>query len=81
LAGILYIMPILFPLVLLVSLYGIYILYLGLPIMMETPKDKVLGYLIVTLLVAFLINIIVGFIVNAIVAPFYITDVMGGIMR
>jgi hypothetical protein len=79
LAGILYIMPILSPLVLLISLYGIYILYLGLPIMMETPKDKVLGYLIVTILVVFLISVIVGFIVNAIVAPFYIMDIMGEI--
>jgi hypothetical protein len=79
LAGILYIIPPLSPLVLLISLYGIYILYLGLPIMMETPKDKVLGYLIVTILAVFLISVIVGFIVNAIVAPFYIMDIMGGI--
>jgi len=79
LAGILYIIPPLSPLVLLVSLYGIYILYVGLPIMMETPKDKVLGYLIVTILAVFLISVIVGFIVNAIVAPFYIMDIMGEI--
>jgi hypothetical protein len=79
LAGILYIIPPLSPLVLLISLYGIYILYVGLPIMMETPKDKVLGYLIVTILAVFLISVIVGFIVNAIVAPFYIMDIMGEI--
>ena len=46
---------------------------------METPKDKVLGYLIVTILAVFLISVIVGFIVNAIVAPFYIMDIMGEI--
>jgi hypothetical protein len=48
LAGILYILPgWLWPVVLLAGLYGLYILYLGLPILMGTPQDQQLPYMIV----------------------------------
>ncbi len=49
LAGILYIIPPLAILVFLASLYGLYILYLGIPVFMETPEDKRLIYLIVSI--------------------------------
>jgi hypothetical protein len=64
-AGILMIIPALSPLAVLLSLYSLYLFYLGLPIMMETPKDKALGYFIVTILVSIVVFILIGVISNA----------------
>jgi len=61
-AGILYIFPLIGILVLLAALYGLYILYLGLPIFMETPKDQQIIYLIIGIIVF----IVVMFVVYAI---------------
>jgi hypothetical protein len=55
-AGIVNILPMFSPLVVLVGLYAIYILYLGLPKMMETPADKVVPYLIVSAAVLILVS-------------------------
>ena len=44
------------------SLYGIYLLYLGLPNMMKTPEDKRVVYTIVALVVNFLVMIVLGMI-------------------
>jgi uncharacterized membrane protein len=68
-AGILYIFPALSILVMLASLYGLYILYLGFdcPIM-ETPKDKVLGYLVISIIVVIVLTVIFGLIVGGIYA-------------
>jgi hypothetical protein len=55
-AGILDIIPALSPLVILASLYGLYILYLGLAApLLDTPREKVIGYFIVSLVVAIVI--------------------------
>ncbi len=70
-AGILYIFPVLGILVLLASLYGLYLMYLGMPVMMYTPKEKVIGYMIVAIIVIFVINIIVGAIAGGILAATY----------
>lgn len=64
-AGILHIIPYLGTLVILGSLYGIYLLYLALATpLLETPKEKVVPYLVVTFIVAavllFLVSIILG---------------------
>ncbi len=67
-AGILYIFPVLGILVLLISLYGLYLMYLGMPVMMSTPKEKVIGYMIVAIIVMFIINIIIGAIAGVILA-------------
>lgn len=45
------------------GLYGIYLLYLGLPATMKAPKEKAIGYTIVTIIAA----IVLGAIVSAIV--------------
>ncbi len=67
--GIFYIIPMLSILTLLCSLYGLYILYLGIPVLMETPKDKVLIYTIaiiaVTIVISFIIGAIIGGIMGA----------------
>jgi hypothetical protein len=49
-------------------LYGLYIMYLGLPILMNTPKDKVIGYVIVTVIAAIVVYAIIGAIIGAVIA-------------
>jgi Yip1 domain len=49
------------------GIYSLYLLYLGLPILMKTPQDKVLGYFIVTLIVAIVVLGVIGAICNRIV--------------
>ena len=64
-AGILTIIPSLGPLAMLASLYSLYLFYLGLPILMDTPPDKVLGYVIVTILVSVLVWVVIGSLTGA----------------
>ncbi len=64
-AGIFYIIPSLSFLVLLAALYGIYLFYLGLPSLMDTPKEKSLRYVIVVIVVTIVFNIAIGVIVGA----------------
>jgi hypothetical protein len=66
-AGVLYIIPGLWVLGVLASLYGLYILYLGFDTpMMETPKDKVPGYLGVSILVAIGLYVVVNWFLTVI---------------
>ena len=75
LAGILYVYPPLAILAFLAGLYGLYILYLGIPVLMETPADKRLIYLIVSIIVYIVIMAVVGWITSAVmwgmVGPFH----------
>lgn len=66
LAGILYIYPPLSILAFLAGLYGLYILYLGIPVLMETPEDKRLIYLIVSIVVYLVIMAVVGWITSTV---------------
>jgi hypothetical protein len=65
-AGVLHIIPLLGVLVLLAALYGIYLCYLGLPVLMKTPQDKVIIYMIVSVVVIILVSIVLGVIGGAI---------------
>jgi len=65
-AGIFYIFPSLGILALLGGLYGIYILYLGFPILMGTPQDKTVVYTVATLVAVIIVSVIVGYIATAI---------------
>lgn len=68
-AGVLYIIPFLGILVILASLYGIYILYLGFVTpLMNTPKEKAVGYLIVSIVVVMVLMVVVSIILGAIFA-------------
>lgn len=42
------------------GLYGIYLLWIGLPVMMKTPEDKRLVYIIASVVVMLLVSLIVG---------------------
>jgi hypothetical protein len=48
------------------GLYGLYLIYLGLPHVMKTPADKVVTYMVITILVLIGIYIVVGMIFAAI---------------
>lgn len=59
--GIVTIIPDLSPLTIL-GLYSFYLLYLGLPHLMECPPEKALGYTIVTIVVLIVVWIVIGII-------------------
>lgn len=68
-AGVLYIIPALSILVGLAGLYGLYILYLGFQApMMETPKEKVMSYFLVSLVVMVVLWLVIGLIIGSVFA-------------
>jgi len=70
-AGILMIIPALGILVLLISLYSFYLLYVGLPIMMDTPKAKQVGYFVVILIIMIVVYFVIGAIAGAVMTAFW----------
>lgn len=66
LAGILNLFPALSVLVVIASLYGVYLLYLGLPVVKKTPADKVVVYLVVTVVVLIVIYLVIGAILGSV---------------
>ena len=58
LAGVFAILPAMMILQLL-GLYSFYLLYLGLPLLMETPEDKTLPYFAVIVITAIVINVLI----------------------
>jgi hypothetical protein len=56
-------------------LYGLYILYLGMPIILNTPKDRVITYLIVTIVVTFIVDIVIGVIIGAVAAALFLASI------
>ena len=60
LGGIFHMIPGLGILGILASLYGIFLLYLGLPRLMKCPEDKAIGYTAVIVVVAIVVFIVVG---------------------
>ena len=59
-AGILHLIPALGALALIASVYGLYLLYLGLPVLMKAPKEKAVGYTVVVVLCAIVLSIVLG---------------------
>jgi len=58
--GLLGIIPMLGRLGMLFGIYGLYLIYLGLPHTMKTPADKVITYMVITILALIVIYVIVG---------------------
>ncbi|HLK90605.1 MAG TPA: Yip1 family protein [Polyangia bacterium] len=48
------------------GLYGIYLFYLGLPILMKSPKEKSAGYTVVVILCAIVLYVVIGAVVGAV---------------
>ncbi len=70
-AGILNIIPALGILVLLLSLYTFYLLFIGMPVMMETPKEKLGGYFVVTLIIMIVVYFVVGGVSGAVMTAMW----------
>ena len=67
LAGALNVIPVLGMLAFIGALYSIYLFYLGLPVMMKTPQDKVIPYMVVAALVVIVLTVVVGLITGALI--------------
>ena len=50
------------------SIYGIYLLYLGLPHTMRNPPEKSVGYTVVIIIIGFVLSLVIGAIVGGITA-------------
>lgn len=61
-------------LIMLISLYAIYLLAVGMPILKGTPKDKVVGYVALTIIAMILIGIVVALIFTAILGLFFVSS-------
>jgi hypothetical protein len=59
-AGVLYILLYLAPLILVAVLYAVYLYYLGLTPMMKTPPDNVVPFMVVSAIVLLLINVLLA---------------------
>lgn len=64
LIGIISIFPAASPVIFLGGLYGLYILYLGIPILMKTPKDQQIPYLIIGIIVYFIVMVIIWWLIG-----------------
>ncbi len=69
--GLFQILPVIAFLGTILSLYGLYILYLGMPKLKNTPAEKHLGYFVVTLIVLIAVYIVLGIILSAIMQPMF----------
>lgn len=59
-AGVLQILPMLAPITLLASLYGIYELYLGLPVLMKVPQERAILYAAAIVVATLIIGIVLS---------------------
>jgi uncharacterized membrane protein len=66
LAGVLDLVPPLAVLILIAALYGLYLFYVGLPIVMHTPADKVIPYIAVSAIAVIVAMVVAGFFASAI---------------
>jgi len=66
-AGIFYIVPVLGVLTFIAAIYGLYLLYLGVPHTMKTPPDKVVVYMVVSIIALIIVYFILMAILTAIV--------------
>lgn len=55
------------------GIYSLFLLYLGLPVLMKSPKEKALGYTAVVLIV----GIIISFVIGAVASRFIASPAMG----
>lgn len=69
-AGIFGLIPQLAWLALIGGLYGLYLLYLGLPVLMKVPADKAVGYIVATIVAAIVVYLVVGMIAASLIGAF-----------
>ena len=61
------------------GLYSIYLLWIGITPMMETPENKKVGYVIVSALIIIVVNILIGLILGFILLSFFVAPAVSGI--
>lgn len=66
-------------LIMLIGLYAIYLFAVGMPIIKKTPKEKVVGYVVVTIIALIVISIVIGLILTAIMGVFFATSMGMGL--
>jgi hypothetical protein len=69
-AGILSIVPVLGMLAFLGGIYGLYLMYLGLPHTMKTPQNKIIGYVVVSIVGVIVIYWIITLLLTSIILSF-----------
>lgn len=74
-AGVLNLVPMLAVLIIFAAIYSVYLFYLGVPVLMKTPQEKVIPYMVVSVLVI----IVVWFVIGAILALAGGAATVGGI--
>jgi hypothetical protein len=70
-AGVLRLVPVLGLLGILAALYAIYLFYLGVPVLMKTPTDQVIPYMVVSAIVMIVLFVVMGAITAAITGAMY----------
>jgi hypothetical protein len=65
-AGVLNLIPPLAVLIVIAALYALYLFYVGLPVVMHTPPDKVIPYMAVSAIAVILVMIVFGMFASAI---------------
>jgi len=63
------------------SLYGLYLLYMGLAPLMKTAEDKKVGYLLVSIVVLIVVYIVLGIIISAIIMGIFGLSMLEAIMK
>ena len=56
----------------LIGLYAIYLLAVGMPILKGTPKEKVVGYVVLTIVAMIVISLLVALVLGAILGLFFV---------
>lgn len=70
--GVVYLVLVLWPLIVIAGLYGIYLFYLGLPPVMRTPHEQVVPFMVIAALAVLVVNIVLRFAIAAIGIPTYL---------
>ncbi len=68
-AGVVFILPTLSVVIWFFSIYCLYLLYLGIEALKEPPKDKMVGYFVVIIIVSIVVQSVAYFLVRAITFP------------
>ena len=55
-----------------IGLYAIYLLAVGMPVLKKTPKDKVVGYVALTIVAMIVIGIVLALVLAAIFGLFFV---------
>jgi hypothetical protein len=69
-AGAVNLVPVFSPLVALGVIYGIYLFYLGLPVIMKTPLEQVVPFMVVAAITVLVINIVLNFLIFRVSWPY-----------